>query len=71
MLAAVVLRRSFASAAGWRSAAVGAACGLAAGAAMHLHCENVLPVHMVLSHAVPALLLGVAGALLLGRTARA
>jgi hypothetical protein len=64
-LAAVVLRRSFVAAATERSTAVGAACGLGAVTAMHLHCENLEPAHMVLGHMVPAAVLAAAGALLL------
>lgn len=64
-LAAVVLRRSFVTAATEKSAAIGVACGLGAVTAMHLHCENLQPAHMVLGHMVPAAVLAVAGALLL------
>lgn len=71
VLAAVVFRRSFATAATERSAAVGTACALGAVTAMHLHCENMQPAHMLAAHMVPAIGLAVIATLILRHTARA
>jgi hypothetical protein len=71
LCAALSLRRAFPVAAGFRSALVGAACGLFAGAVMNLHCANVDRFHMLLGHAVPVLVAVLVGAFVLRRTARA
>jgi hypothetical protein len=69
--AAFSLQRAFPTAAGWKSALVGAACGLFCGATMNLHCPNVDPSHVSLAHGVPVLIASVVGALALVRFTRA
>lgn len=71
VLAGVVLRRSFVAASMERSAAVGAACALAAVTTMHLHCENIQVGHMLLGHMVPAAAITVLAALVLRSVTRA
>jgi len=70
-LAAVTLRNVFAAGARWRSALVGAAVGLFAGATMNLHCPNVAPVHMLLGHGLAVLIATAVGALALAYHAEA
>lgn len=70
-LAALALRRAFPTAARDRSAALGAASGLGAVTAMHLHCEILQPAHMLLGHMVPAVALALAAALVLRSVVRA
>lgn len=71
VLAAVVLRRSFVAASLERSAAVGAACGLAAVTAMHLHCENIQIAHVLAGHMIPAIAVTIVAALALRSITRA
>lgn len=68
--AAIGLRRAFPSASSWRSALVGSACGLFAGAIMNLHCGNVDRFHMLLGHGIPVLVSVLAGAFLMQRLTR-
>jgi hypothetical protein len=68
LLASVALRGAFAAAAGWRSALVGAAGGLCAGAAINLHCPNVAQAHLLLGHGVPVVAAAFTGSLLAFRT---
>jgi hypothetical protein len=65
LCATVALRNVFAASARWRSALVGAAIGLFAGATMNLHCPNVAPVHMLLGHGLAVVIAAVLGALAL------
>jgi hypothetical protein len=69
--AALVLPGAFAAGARWRSALVGAAIGLFAGATMNLHCPNVDPSHMLLGHGLAVALAAVLGALVLVHRTRA
>ncbi|HEY8946570.1 MAG TPA: NrsF family protein, partial [Polyangiaceae bacterium] len=71
LCAAFALRRAFAATARWRSALVGAGCGLFAGTLINVHCPNVSPFHLTLGHAVPVLLATVLGAVLMTRWLRA
>jgi hypothetical protein len=63
--ATVALRNAFVAGARWRSALVGAAVGLFAGATMNLHCPNVAPVHMLLGHGLAVVIATMLGALAL------
>jgi hypothetical protein len=56
LLAAFALPRAFATGAGWRSALVGAAIGLSAGATINLHCPNVAPLHLLSGHGLPVII---------------
>jgi hypothetical protein len=69
--AAFALPGAFASGVRWRSALVGAAVGLFAGATMNLHCPNVAPLHVLLGHGLPVIVATIVGALLLGYRTRA
>lgn len=69
-LAALGLRSSFATAARWRSAAIGGACGVIAGGLMNLICANSEHAHVAVSHGLPALLTTLGGAYLIARSAR-
>lgn len=71
LLAALVLRRAFPSAALWRSALVGAAVGLLCGAAINLHCAIVNQAHMFAGHGVPIVLATSLGGLVVSRWSRA
>ncbi len=64
------IRRAFPSAAGWRGAALGAACGLGAALVLTLHCAVPFMGHVVLAHGGPLLIGAVAGALAGARFAR-
>jgi hypothetical protein len=68
--AALGLRRAFPSASSWRSALVGSACGLFAGAIMNLHCANIDRFHLLFGHGSPVLVSVLAGAFLMQRLAR-
>jgi uncharacterized membrane protein YsdA (DUF1294 family) len=70
LCAALSLRRAFPSASAWRSALIGSACGLFAGAVMNLHCTNVDRFHMLFGHGIPVLASVLAGAFLMQRLAR-
>lgn len=70
-LGALVLRSAFPTAAGDRCAALGVASGLGAVTAMHLHCENTWPAHVLLGHMAPAAALVLAAALALRAVVRA
>jgi hypothetical protein len=63
--AALLLRRSFLAAAGWRGAAVGALAGLAGTLGVHAHCPCATVGHLLAAHgpsiAVGAVLGGVFG----------
>jgi hypothetical protein len=69
--AAIVLRGAFAAGSRSRSALVGAAIGLFAGATMNLHCPNVAPVHMLFGHGLSVLLAALLGAFALSQRTRA
>jgi len=69
--AALVLRGAFAGGALWRSALLGAAIGLFAGATMNLHCPNVAPVHVLFGHGLAVILATLLGAFALVRRTRA
>ncbi|MFZ5892981.1 MAG: NrsF family protein [Myxococcota bacterium] len=69
--AALSLKHAFAASSRWRSALIGAACGLVAGGVMNLHCPNVARLHMTLGHGIPVLVAALAGALLMSRVTRA
>ena len=71
LLAVLSLRGAFAAGSRLRSALVGAAAGLFAGATMNLHCPNVSSLHVLLGHGLPVILAAVAGALFLAFRARA
>jgi hypothetical protein len=70
VLAAVVLRRSFPVAATERAATIGVACGMGALTAMHLHCPNIQPAHVLASHVGPAVVLAIVAAVILRHTSR-
>jgi hypothetical protein len=70
VLAVVVLRRAFPSAARWRGALVGGVAGLLSATAMNLHCPLVDPLHMLLGHALPIALASALGAVLAHRYLR-
>jgi hypothetical protein len=57
-------RRAFVTAAAWRTAAVGVACGSLAAATMSLACPHSAPWHLILGHGTVMLIAGLAGALL-------
>ncbi len=65
LCAALTLRGAFAAGARWRSALVGAAIGLFAGATMNLHCTNAAPSHMLLGHGLAVVLAALLGAVVL------
>lgn len=69
--AAFALPGAFASQVRWRSALVGAAVGLFAGATMNLHCPNVAPLHVLLGHGLPVIVATLVGAFVLGYRTRA
>ncbi|MEI9939211.1 MAG: NrsF family protein [Pseudomonadota bacterium] len=71
LCAALVLPGAFATGVRWRSALVGAAIGLFAGATMNLHCPNVAPLHVLMGHGLPAVVATLLGALVLGSRTRA
>lgn len=71
LCAALTLRGAFAAGARWRSALVGAAIGLFAGATMNLHCTNAAPSHMLLGHGLAVVLAALLGAVVLVQRARA
>ena len=62
---------AFATSVRWRSALVGAAIGLFAGATMNLHCPNVAPLHVLMGHGLPVVVATLLGALVLGYRTRA
>jgi hypothetical protein len=69
--AAVALRGTFAAATIWRSALVGAAVGLFSGGAINLHCDNILPFHLVVGHGAPVVAAALFGAFVMVRWVRA
>jgi len=71
LCAAITLRGAFAAGARWRSALVGAAIGLFAGATMNLHCSNVAPAHLLLGHGLAVVVAAALGAVALVLRARA
>jgi hypothetical protein len=71
LCAAITLLGSFATAARWRSALVGAGIGLFAGATMNLHCPNVAPAHVLLGHGLPVIVAALLGAFVLALRTRA
>jgi len=71
LCAALTLPGAFAAGVGWRSALVGAAVGLFAGATMNLHCPNVAPVHVLIGHGLPVIVATLLGAFVLGYRTRA
>ena len=62
--AAVLLRRSFLSAPGWRGAAVGGLSGLLGSAGIHAHCPCQTLGHLLAAHGAAIALGAVAGATL-------
>src|SRR5262249_52999733 len=72
MLAAgVALRRSFVGLAGWRSALVGSAAGLAGAALVNLHCDRVGALHIALGHIGAAVAIALVGAFVLAQATKA
>jgi hypothetical protein len=71
VVAVLVMRRSFVSAAAWRTAALGVACGGLAAATMSVACANNEPMHVLVAHGAMMLVGGVAGAWLGVRVTRA
>jgi hypothetical protein len=71
LLAVLSLRGAFAAGSRLRSALVGAAAGLFAGATMNLHCPNVSSLHVLLGHGLPVVLAAAAGAVFLAFRTRA
>jgi hypothetical protein len=69
--AALALRGAFAVGARWRSALLGAAIGLFAGAVMNLHCPNVAPFHMLFGHGLAVVAATLVGAFVLTYRTRA
>jgi hypothetical protein len=67
LAAAMVLRRSFLSASGWRGAAVGALAGLAGSFGVHAHCPVPALPHLLAAHG-PAIVFGALLGGILGRT---
>lgn len=61
VLAIIAFRRAFASAAGWRTAALGVACGAVAAAAMNLRCAVDGQLHLLLGHGAALVVAGVVG----------
>lgn len=55
LFAAIALRRAFATAARYRGALVGSACGLLSGLVMNLHCPVLDPMHLLVGHVIPVL----------------
>ena len=71
LFAGLALPGAFATSVRWRSALVGAAIGLFAGATMNLHCPNVAPLHVLMGHGLPVIVATLMGALVLGYRTRA
>jgi hypothetical protein len=71
LLAVLSLRGAFAAGSRLRSALVGTAAGLFAGATMNLHCPNVSSLHVLLGHGLPVVLTATAGAVFLTFRTRA
>lgn len=69
--AGLAFQRAFASSAAWRSALLGAGCGLAAAALFTLHCSIVGKAHIAFAHGGAALLIALVGGLVLSRITRA
>lgn len=69
-LAALVLRNAFAAAAGWRTAAVGVACGALAASTIALVCPDGGALHVLIGHGAMMMVLAGLAAGLIGRTAR-
>jgi Negative regulator of sigma F len=69
-LSVLTFRHAFVTAAPHRTAALGGACALFAVTAMHLHCENIDPLHSALGHMVPAVALTMISAWVLFRFTR-
>jgi len=70
-LAALTLRRAFASGAKWRAALVGGSCGLLAGGTINLHCPNADVLHVMVGHELPMVVTTVVGAVVMARWTRA
>jgi hypothetical protein len=64
LLGLYAFRRSFAAAAGWRTAALGVAAGSLAAAAMSIACPMAGAAHVILGHGLLMIVAGFAGALL-------
>jgi hypothetical protein len=69
--AVVALRGAFVAGARWRSALLGGAIGLFAGATMNLHCPNVAPLHMLFGHGLAVVIAAALGGLVLSLRTRA
>jgi len=69
-IALMALRRAFPASFMARGALVGLCCGLAAAAAIHLHCPIAVTSHILVSHGSPLLLLTLLGAALARRIFR-
>jgi hypothetical protein len=70
-LVALAWRRAFASAAAWRTAALGVASGALATTTLSLVCPDVSSWHVVVGHGAAMVLGGLVGAVVARRTARA
>jgi len=68
--AALTLGRAFPASARYRSALVGAACGLFSGAVMNLHCPAVNRYHIAIGHGVPVIVATLVAALVASRWLR-
>jgi hypothetical protein len=65
------LKRAFPANAPWRSVLAASGAGLFGAAALGVHCSTRCGLHMVLGHALPAVLLAFVGGALLARVTRA
>jgi hypothetical protein len=70
LAAALTLGRAFPASARFRSALVGAACGLFSGAVMNLHCPAVDRYHIAIGHGVPVIVATLVAALVASRWLR-
>jgi hypothetical protein len=69
-LAALALRNTFAAAAGWRTAAVGVVCGALAASTIALVCPQSAALHVLIGHGAIVLVMGLVGAMFVGRATR-
>jgi hypothetical protein len=68
--AALALGRAFPASARYRSALVGAACGLFSGAVMNLHCPALNRYHIAIGHGVPVIVATLVAAFVASRWLR-
>ncbi|MGE0327352.1 MAG: hypothetical protein AB7K71_14820 [Polyangiaceae bacterium] len=71
VLLAIGVRGCFPAGAGWRSAGLGAAAGLFAGALTNLQCSTGGHLHMMLGHGSSAVVAALVGGLLIAKLSRA